>query len=54
MHEFDLINNYFSKIAKKNKSALNLNSSNYFLENSQTKYLNALLDNVGKKLRTNA
>ena len=29
-----------------------LNSSNYFLENSQTKYLNALLDNVGK-LRTN-
>ena len=31
-----------------------LNSSNYFLENSQTKYLNALLDNVGKKLRTNA
>ena len=31
-----------------------LNSSNYFLENSQTKYLNALLDNIGKKLRTNA
>ena len=31
-----------------------LNSSNYFIENSQTKYLNALLDNVGKKLRTNA
>ena len=29
-----------------------LNSSNYFLEDSQTKYLNALLDNVGKKLRT--
>ena len=29
-----------------------LNSSNFFLENSQTKYLNALLDNVGKKLRT--
>ena len=28
-----------------------LNSSNFFLENSQTKYLNALLDNVGKKLR---
>ena len=25
MHEFDLINNYFFKIAKKNKSALNLN-----------------------------
>ena len=29
-----------------------LNSSNFFLENSQTKYLNALLDNVGKKLRS--
>ena len=29
-----------------------LNSSNFFLENSQTKYLNALLYNVGKKLRT--
>ena len=29
-----------------------LNSSNYFLEDSQTKYLNALLDNVGKKLRS--
>ena len=28
-----------------------LNSSNFFLEESQTKYLNALLDNVGKKLR---
>ena len=30
-----------------------LNSSNFFLEDSQTKYLNALLDNIGKKLRTN-
>tara|TARA_B100000989_G_scaffold161967_1_gene120947 strand:- start:7 stop:411 length:405 start_codon:yes stop_codon:yes gene_type:complete len=29
-----------------------LNSSNYFLKISQTKYLNALLDNVGKKLRS--
>ena len=29
-----------------------LSSSNFFLENSQTKYLNALLDNVGKKLRS--
>ena len=29
-----------------------LNSSNFFLENSQTKYLNALLDNVGRKLRS--
>ena len=29
-----------------------LNSSNFFLEDSQTKYLNALRDNIGKKLRT--
>ena len=26
-------------------------SSNFFLEDAQTKYLNALLDNIGKKLR---
>ena len=30
-----------------------LNSSNFFLEDSQTKYLNALLDELGKKLRSN-
>ena len=29
-----------------------LNSSNFFLENSQTKYLNAILDSIGKKLRS--
>ena len=29
-----------------------LNSSNFFLEDSQTKYVNALLDNIGKKLRS--
>ena len=29
-----------------------LNASNFFLNNGQTKYLNALLDNIGKKLRT--
>jgi N utilization substance protein B len=28
-----------------------LNASNFFLDNSQTKYLNALLDNIAKKLR---
>ena len=28
-----------------------LNSSNFFLENSQTKYLNALLDKISKKIR---
>ena len=32
-----------------------LNASNFFLDDGQTKYLNALLDNIGKKLRsTNA
>ena len=32
-----------------------LNASNFFLDDSQTKYLNALLDNAAKKLRsTNA
>ena len=30
MHEFKLIKNYFSKIAKKNKSALNLNDDVFF------------------------
>ena len=29
-----------------------LNASNFFLDSSQTKYLNALLDNVGKRLRS--
>ena len=29
-----------------------LNASNYFLDNSQIKYLNALLDNVANKLRS--
>ncbi len=29
-----------------------LNASNFFLETSQTKYLNAILDSVGKKLRS--
>ena len=30
MHEFDLINSYFFKIAKKNKFALNLNDDVFF------------------------
>ena len=30
-----------------------LNASNFFLDNSQTKYLNALLDNIAKKIRAN-
>ena len=29
-----------------------LDSSNFFLENSQTKYLNVILDDIGKKLRS--
>tara|TARA_A100001015_G_scaffold290357_1_gene363242 strand:+ start:433 stop:834 length:402 start_codon:yes stop_codon:yes gene_type:complete len=30
-----------------------LNASNFFLETSQTKYLNALLDNTANRLRSN-
>ena len=30
-----------------------LNASNFFLEDSQTKYLNALLDDIAKKIRFN-
>ena len=33
MHEFEIINNYFSKITKKNKSALNLNDDIFFDKN---------------------
>ena len=29
-----------------------LNASNYFIEENQTKYLNALLDTIGKNLRS--
>jgi transcription antitermination protein NusB len=29
-----------------------LNASNFFLNNSQTKYLNAILDKIAKKIRT--
>ena len=29
-----------------------LNASNFFLDDSQTKYLNALLDKIAKKIRT--
>tara|TARA_B100000131_G_scaffold3425_1_gene3558 strand:+ start:3625 stop:4029 length:405 start_codon:yes stop_codon:yes gene_type:complete len=29
-----------------------LNASNFFIEESQTKYLNALLDKISKKIRT--
>ena len=39
MHEFDLINNYFFKIAKKNKSALNLNDDVFFDKKKVLLYL---------------
>ena len=29
-----------------------LDASNFFIDDSQTKYLNALLDNIAKKLRS--
>ncbi len=46
------MNFYINQIYLLNIIKEYLNSSNFFLEDSQTKYLNALLDNVGKKLRT--
>ena len=33
MHEFELINNYFSKISRKNKAALDLNDDVFFDRN---------------------
>ena len=30
-----------------------LDASNFFLDDSQTRYLNALLDNIAKKIRIN-
>ena len=30
-----------------------LNASNFFIEDGQTKYLNAILDKIAKKIRTN-
>ena len=44
---------YKPKISSKIIIKEYLNASNFFLEDSQTKYLNALLDNIGKKLRSN-
>ena len=35
MHEFDLIKNYFSKLAKNNNSALNLNDDFFFDKNKK-------------------
>ena len=47
---FELL--YKSKISTKIIIQEYLNASNFFLEDSQTKYLNAILDKVAKKLRT--
>ena len=67
MHEFELIKNYFEKLSKKSPSALNLNDDVFFDKKNklavsidtyiegQTKYLNAILDKIAKKIRiTNA
>ena len=43
---------YKPKVPKKIIIKEYLNASNFFLDNSQTKYLNALLDNLAKKLRS--
>ncbi len=42
---------YKPKISKKIIIKEYLNASNFFLEDSQTKYLNAILDKIGKQLR---
>ena len=47
---FELL--YKPKISTKIIIKEYLNASNSFLENSQTKYLNALLDKISKKIRT--
>ena len=43
----------YELLYKPNVSIEYLNASNFFLDNSQTKYLNALLDNIAKKIRLN-
>ena len=42
---------YKPKISKKIIIKEYLNASNFFLEDSQTKYLNAILDKIAKKIR---
>ena len=42
---------YKPKISSKIIIKEYLNASNFFLDNSQTKYLNALLDKISKKIR---
>src|SRR6056300_1337528 len=48
MHEFDLIKNYFSKLTKNNKSALNLNDDVFF-DKKKLKDLTRSLLEVQKK-----
>ena len=43
---------YKPKISSKIIIKEYLNASNFFLEDSQTKYLNAILDKIAKKIRT--
>ena len=44
---------YKTKISKKIIIKEYLNASNFFITNEQTKYLNALLDKIVKKIRIN-
>ena len=44
---------YKPKISSKIIIKEYLNASNFFIDLSQTKYLNALLDNIAKKIRLN-
>ena len=43
MHEFELIKKYFSKLSKKNKSALNLNDDVFFDKKKRTRYIDRYL-----------
>tara|TARA_Y100001970_G_C13995468_1_gene730486 strand:- start:501 stop:902 length:402 start_codon:yes stop_codon:yes gene_type:complete len=45
---------YKPKLSKKIIIKEYLNASNFFLEKTQTKYLNAILDKIAKKIRQNA
>ena len=44
---------YKPKISSKIIIKEYLNASNFFINNSQTKYLNAILDKISKKIRNN-
>ena len=57
MYEFELIKQYFSKISKNNKAALNLNDDVFsapllMVKETGTVFLNTLMDKLNKKKKT--